>query len=72
MTIRKLPSELRKAALVKALRAAIRLKHTLAADAELNDVLPDAEEAFDAAIHRGVLPDKIDLHALANEVVNDA
>lgn len=72
MTTRKLPAELRKAALLKALRAAIRLKHTLAADAELNDRLPDAEAAFDAALQRGELPDRIDLDALAQEVVRDA
>lgn len=72
MTVRKLDSEVRKAALVKALRTAIRLKHTLAADRELNDVLPNAEAAFDQALQRGILPDAIDLDALANEVVRDA
>jgi hypothetical protein len=69
MTVRKTPSELRKAQIVKATRTAIRLKHALAADRELNDVLPDVESAFDAAIQRGELPDKIDVEALAREVV---
>lgn len=48
---------MRKAALLKAARSAIRLKHSLAADAELNDVLPMLEGKFDASVQIGVLPD---------------
>lgn len=48
---------MRKAALLKAARSAIRLKHSLAADAELNDRLPVLESMFDAAVQRGILPD---------------
>jgi hypothetical protein len=48
--------QLRKAALLKAARSAIRLKHSLAADAELNEALPMLEAAFDTAVQRGTLP----------------
>ena len=72
MTIRKTDSELRLAGIVKATRTAIRLKHTLNADRELNDVLPDVEAAFARALQRGELADAIDVQALANQVVQDA
>ena len=49
--------ELRKRALFKAARSAIRLKHSLEADAELNDLLPRLEREFDSAISRGRLPE---------------
>ena len=47
---------LRKAALMKAARSAVRLKHSLAADEELNRVLPELERRFDAAVQNGILP----------------
>lgn len=49
--------ELRKRALFKAARSAVRLRHSLEADAELNDLLPQLERAFDMAVSRGILPD---------------
>lgn len=57
MTTQKEPAELAKAQMVKAIRSAVRLKHSLAADAELNEVLPEAEAAFDEAVQAGVLPE---------------
>lgn len=48
---------LRRAALLKAARSAIRLKHSLAADAELNEALPELERRFNAAVQRGQLPE---------------
>lgn len=72
MTTKKLPSEMRKAAIVKATRAAIRTKHSIAADYELNERLPEVEAAFDSALQRGELPENIDLDVLAKEVVNRA
>lgn len=48
--------ELRRAALLKVARSAIRVKHAVAADAELNEVLPKLQRAFDAAVQRGELP----------------
>lgn len=49
--------ELRKAALLKAARSAVRLKHSLNADAELNEVLPALEKAYNAAVQRQELPE---------------
>jgi hypothetical protein len=48
---------LRKAALLKAARSAVRLKHSIAADYELNNVLPALESSFDADVLRGILPE---------------
>jgi hypothetical protein len=48
--------ELRRAALLKAARSMVRLRHSLAADAELNDVLPRVERVFDAQVAAGELP----------------
>lgn len=53
MTVRREEKELTKAALVKAIRSFVRLKHSLAADAELNEVLPAAEKLFDDAWQNG-------------------
>ena len=39
----------------KAARSLIRLKHSLAADEEINAVLPDTLEEFDDALARGEL-----------------
>ena len=43
--------------ITKAARTIIRLKHSLAADVELNDVLPETIAEFDAAVARGELRD---------------
>lgn len=56
MTRSKDDIEVRRAALLKTARAAIRLKHSLAADAELNERLPALERAFDFAVQQGQLP----------------
>lgn len=45
--------ELEKAAMLKAVRTAVRLKHALAADRELNEVLPKIENAINLAIASG-------------------
>lgn len=42
---------------VKVLRAAVRLRHSIAADRELNEVLPEFEKAFNRAVQQGELPD---------------
>lgn len=49
--------ELRKRALFKAARSAVRLRHSLEADAELNDLIPALERIFDSAVSRGTLPE---------------
>jgi hypothetical protein len=41
--------------ITKAARTLIRLKHSLAADEELNEVLPDTLAKFDDALARGEL-----------------
>lgn len=45
--------EVQKEAMLKAFRAAIRLKHALAADAEINERLPEVERRIDAALAAG-------------------
>ena len=50
-----------RANLLKTIRTAIRLKYSLMADEELNDVLPEAEKKFNAAVMRGQLPDPVDI-----------
>lgn len=45
--------EQQRLAVAKSVRSAIRLKHALAADAEVNDVLPDVLDQFDRAIAAG-------------------
>jgi hypothetical protein len=69
MTIQKTSAELRRFAMIKALRSMIRLRFSLLADAELNRVLPEAEKAFDKALQRGELPDAIDIEAIARAAV---
>lgn len=52
---RKSEAELERAAITKATRTLVRLKHSLAADREINSVLPDRLDEFDAALQRGEL-----------------
>lgn len=52
---KKTPAEMEKAKITKAARTLIRLKHSLAADEEINAVLPDTLEEFDEALARGEL-----------------
>jgi len=53
--IQKTRTELEKAKILKAVRSAIRLKHALGADEELNEVLPRVEAEVDRAIAEGKL-----------------
>ena len=53
--------ELRRAALLKAARSAIRLRHSIAADEELNARLPEVERRFNALIQAGDLPSVAEL-----------
>lgn len=52
---KKTPAEMEKARIAKATRTLIRLKHSLKADEEINDVLPDTLAEFDDALARGEL-----------------
>lgn len=46
-------NEQTKANMLKAARTAIRLKHSLAADEELNEMLPEIEDRIDRALASG-------------------
>lgn len=61
VTVQKTEAELLKAQMVKTIRSLVRVKHSLRADEELNEVLPKAEQAFDIALQRGELPDPADI-----------
>lgn len=52
---KKTEAELRRAGIAKTTRTLVRLKHSLRADEELNERLPDTLAGFDAAMARGEL-----------------
>ena len=52
---KKSDAELERFIITKATRTIVRLKHSLAADRELNEILPARLEEFDAAVQRGEL-----------------
>jgi hypothetical protein len=56
--------------MVKVARSYVRLKHSLAADDELNEILPELEKAFDAQIKKRILPDAVDIDAIVRKVVS--
>jgi hypothetical protein len=53
--LKKTETEMERAKIIKVTRQLIRLKHSLAADEELNDVLPDRLAEFDNALQSGEL-----------------
>ena len=63
---KKSPAEMEKAKIAKATRTLVRLKHSLAADEEINSVLPDTLAEFDAALAEGTLSE---LKAGLNDVL---
>ncbi len=52
---RKTPAEIRRAAITKTTRTLVRLKHSLAADEELNERLPATLREYDESLARGEL-----------------
>ena len=54
---RKTEAELKRARVAKTTRTLVRLKHSLAADEELNRVLPDTLAEFDERMAKGSLTD---------------
>ena len=52
---KKTPAEMERAKIAKATRTIVRLKHSLRADEEINAVLPDTLDEFEAALARGEL-----------------
>lgn len=61
MTSKRTDFEQARANALKTVRAAIRLKHSLQADEELNRVLPEFEKKFTKSFQNGVLQDPIDI-----------
>ena len=61
MTVHKDKVDQARANTLKVIRAAVRLKHSIAADDELNEVLPRAQARFDAAVLRGDVPEPLDI-----------
>lgn len=53
MMRKKSKAELERAKIAKLTRTLIRLKHSLSADEELNQVLPDALDEFDQGVLEG-------------------
>jgi hypothetical protein len=53
--IRKSQAELERFKITKTIRTLVRLKHSLAADEEINELLPDTLEEFDKALQAGKL-----------------
>ena len=53
MSVHKTTDEQARAEILKTVRALIRLRHSLEADRELNEILPRVELTFDAALTRG-------------------
>jgi hypothetical protein len=58
--------EVRRAQVAKTLRTAIRLKHSLAADEEINEVLPTVLADLDRAVQQG-LPWELSLGKVLDE-----
>lgn len=64
---RKSPIEMEKDRVTKITRAIVRLKHSLAADEELNEILPDRLNEFDDSLQSGELKQlTIDLEEVIN------
>lgn len=57
MTVQKDKVEQRRAEILKTIRTAVRLEHSLAADRELNELLKPAEDEFNRRVQLGELPD---------------
>lgn len=50
-----------RANMLKVIRTSVRLRHSINADEELNELLPRVEARFNASVMRGVLPDPVDI-----------
>lgn len=55
---------------LKVARSLIRLRHSLAADDEINEKLPALEQAFDDAVLNGQLPDEATVRELVAGVLD--
>lgn len=52
---KKTPIEMERARVMKVTRSMLRLKHSLNADEEINNILPDTLEEFDRSVQSGEL-----------------
>jgi len=66
---KKTQAEMERAKVAKTVRTIVRLKHSLRADEEINAVLPDTLDEFEAAIARGDLKE---LTTSLDDVLGDA
>ncbi len=57
---------------LKVVRTAVRLRHSIEADNELNRKIDEAGRAFDAAVARKELPDPLTILAAIGEKAVDA
>lgn len=65
---KKTEPEMEKARIIKTVRTIVRLKHSLAADEEINNILPEKLSDFDIALQSGQLKQlSIGLDDLLNE-----
>lgn len=53
--LKKTPIEMERHRIAKVTRSLIRLKHSLRADEEINNILPESLEEFDQALNTGEL-----------------
>lgn len=70
MTARREDIEQAKVDTLKTARSLIRLRHSLAADREINEKLPALEEAWDQAVLSGQLPDEASVRELVAGVLD--
>lgn len=56
MSVHKAEVDQERANMLKSLRTFVRLRHSIAADTELNEILPKAEALYNAAINRNKIP----------------
>jgi hypothetical protein len=57
---------------LKVVRTAVRLRHSIEADNELNEKIDEAGKVFDAAVARKELPDPLTILAAIGETAVDA
>ena len=69
--IHRTPEEQARFIMLKQARAILRLKHSTAAENELNDVLPVLEKKFNKLLLQGKPPAQVDLKALLYENPRD-
>ena len=67
---KKIEPEVLRAAGVKAIRTAIRLRHTQLIDREINERVPAFEDEFDQQLLRGKMMGQREINELVAEILN--